>query len=66
MKNVVELNGLNYIHVSKYVYHGVAMGKGGTMNIGRNAEKRRIRSGLPRKQWPVLSQTFGYLGEENE
>ena len=66
MKPIVELNGLNYIHVSKYVHMGMVMGKGGTMNIGRNAEKRRIRAGWPRKQWPVLSQSFGYEGEENE
>lgn len=58
--------GPEYLHVSKrvgVVEHTDAAGvvtsspyvepHGQTYSIGRNAEKRRLRAGKPRKQWTV-------------
>lgn len=59
---------MKYIHVSKTFEvitkpdgtQFIRWNPGVTMNIGRNKEKRRLRTGKPRKHWRVIDRNFGY------
>jgi hypothetical protein len=48
---------MRYIHVSQHVANGMKVGTPSTFNIGRNAEKRRIRAISKRR---TLDRNFGY------
>jgi hypothetical protein len=52
---------MKYIHISQQVMGGIKIGSPHTLNIGRNAKKRELRKGKPRKHWPVLAKDYGYL-----
>lgn len=52
---------MKYIHISQEVAAGMKVGKPSTFNIGRNAEKRRIRAGKPKKYWPMIPRDYGYM-----
>ena len=36
------------------------LGSPSTFNIGRNAKKRELREGKPRKYWRTLARDYGY------
>ena len=48
---------MKYIHISQHVADGKKVGVPSTFNIGRNAEKRRIRAISNRR---TLDRNFGY------
>ena len=39
---------------------GMKIGSPSTFNIGRNAKKRNLRDGKPRKHWRTLARDYGY------
>lgn len=51
---------MKYIHTSQDVSNAMKVGKPSTFNIGRNAKKRELREGKPRKYWRSLAQDYGY------
>jgi len=48
---------MKYIHISQHVANGMKVGAPSTFNIGRNAEKRRIRAISKHR---TLDRSFGY------
>lgn len=55
-------DGINmkYIHISQHIASGMKVGSPSTFNIGRNAKKRELREGKPRKHWRTLARDYGY------
>ena len=51
---------MKYIHISQHVSCGMKIGSQSTFNIGRNAKKRDLRDGKPRKYWITLARDYGY------
>jgi hypothetical protein len=48
---------MKYIHISQQVANGMKVGTPSTFNVGRNAEKRRIRA-IHKSR--TISRHFGY------